>query len=134
VVYFGNKSDPFGAIKHMGDDLTGRGIGLKEDNEQIHVDLNRLPSTVDRLAIVVNIFKCRERRQHFGMVGGVYVRIVDKSNNAEIINYALSGKDHDGMTAMIVAEIYRKDGKWKFRAIGESTNDTELSGLLSRYR
>lgn len=127
VVYFGNLKHGSGAVKHMGDNLTGEGDG---DDEQIFVDLNSVPSQFDKLVFVVNIYKAEARKQHFGMIRNAFIRIVD-DNNKEFCRYDLSEK-YEGMTAMIFGEIYRYNGEWKFNAIGQATKD-DLQSLIKRY-
>ena len=129
LVYFGNKKSPCGSIQHMGDNLTGQGDG---DDEQIHVDLSRIPADVDRLVFVVNIYQCVQRKQHFGMIQNAYIRAVNSGNGQEVCKFNLS-EGYDGKTALILGEVYRHNGEWKFAATGEATNDTGLESLSRRY-
>ncbi len=129
IVYFGNLKHSSGAVKHMGDNLTGEGEG---DDEQIFVDLNTVPAKYDKLVFVVNIYKAESRKQHFGMIKNAFIRIIDDRNN-EFCRYDLSEK-YNGMTAMIFGEIYRYNGEWKFNAIGQPTQDKDLGSLAGRYR
>jgi len=128
-VYFGNKEHTSGAVRHMGDNLTGEGDG---DDEQIFVDLERVPADYDKLVFAVNIYKCVERNQHFGMIGNAFIRIVDKATGQEFCRYNLSEK-YDGMTAMIFGEVYRYKGEWKFNAIGQGSKDTSVSEVMERF-
>lgn len=129
VVYFGNLTHKTGTVNHMGDNLTGAGDG---DDEQIVVDLSRIPSEYDRIVVVVNIYKAFERRQHFGLIQNAFIRLVDVRNNREMCKYNLTD-NYSGMTAMIFGEIYRYNGEWKFSAIGQGTNDPGLQELITRY-
>ena len=128
LVYFGNLKHSSGAVRHMGDNLTGEGDG---DDEQVFVDLNDVPSIYDKLVFVVNIFKAESRKQHFGMIKNAFIRILDDKGK-EFCRYDLSEK-YDGMTAMIFGEIYRYNGEWKFNAIGQPTKDGDLSAIAKRY-
>lgn len=130
VVYFGNLRHKSGTIQHMGDNLTGAGDG---DDEQILVDLAKIPAEYDRIVIVVNIYQAFQRNQHFGMIQNAFIRLVDGRNNREMCQYNLS-EDYSGMTAMIFGEIYRHNGEWKFNAIGQGTNDPGIGELANRYR
>ena len=130
VVYFNNLRHASGAVQHMGDNLTGAGEG---DDEQIIVDLSRLPEQYDRVIFVVNIYEARQRGQHFGMIKNSFIRLVDARGNKEMCRYNLS-ENYDGMTAMIFGEIYRHNGEWKFNAIGQPTNDDGLGSLVNRFR
>lgn len=129
LVYFGNKKSPCGAVLHMGDNITGQGDG---DDEQIQIDLSRIPSDVHRLVFVVNIYQCVQRKQHFGMIQNAFIRAVDGGNGQEICKFNLS-QGHDGKTALILGEVYRHNGEWKFAATGEATEDTGLETLSRRY-
>ncbi len=129
VVFFGNLRHPTGAIEHMGDNLTGAGDG---DDEQIVVDLSRIPAEYDRIVLVVNIYQALQRNQHFGMIENAFIRLVNASNNTEMCKYSLTD-NYSGMTAMIFGEIYRHNGEWKFNAIGQGTNDPGLGELTRRY-
>ena len=129
VVYYGNLRHPTGTIEHMGDNLTGAGEG---DDEQIVVDLARIPAEYDKIVMVVNIYQAVQRNQHFGMIENAFIRLVNASNNTEMCKYSLTD-DYSGKTAMIFGEIYRHNGEWKFNAIGQGTNDPGLGELIGRY-
>ena len=130
IVYFGNLEHKSGAIKHMGDNLTGEGEG---DDEQIAVDLNKIPADYDKLIFVVNIYKAVERKQTFGIIKNAFIRIVDSETGEELCRYNLSGGDYDGMLAMIVGEVYRHGADWKFNAVGNGTADKGLQELSKRF-
>ncbi len=129
IVYFGNLGHRTGAIQHLGDNLTGAGEG---DDEQILIDLSKIPAEYDRIVIVVNIYQAVQRRQHFGMIQNAFIRLVDQRDNKEMLKYSLTD-DYSGMTAMIFGEIYRHNGEWKFSAVGQGTNDPGLGELANRY-
>lgn len=129
IVFFGNLQHPSGTIQHMGDNLTGAGDG---DDEQIIVDLSRIPAQYDRIVLVVNIYQAVQRRQHFGMIQNAFIRLVDARNNNEMCRYNLT-ENYSGMTAMIFGEVYRHNGEWKFNAIGQGTNDPGLGEIANRY-
>lgn len=129
LVYFGNLNHRTRTVQHMGDNLTGAGDG---DDEQIVIDLARVPQEYDRIVIVVNIYQAMQRRQHFGMIQNAFIRFVDTRNNKEMCKYNLTD-NYSGMTAMIFGEVYRHNGEWKFNAIGQGTNDLGLGELTKRY-
>lgn len=129
IVYFGNLRHRSGAVQHMGDNLTGAGAG---DDEQIVIELDRVPAEYDRIVMVVNIYQAMARKQHFGMIRNAFIRIVDARNNQELCRYNLSD-NYDDMTAMIFGEVYRHNGEWKFTAIGQATKDPGLGELSRRY-
>ena len=102
-------------MEHTGDNRTGDGDG---DDESIIVDLTRIPSDVEKVAVVVTIHDAEARNQSFGQVSSAYVRCVNEANNIEVARYDLS-EDASVETAMIFGEIYRHNGEWKFKAIGQ---------------
>ncbi len=129
IVYFGNLVHNSGAIRHMGDNLTGAGEG---DDEQIMIELNKLPAQYDRIVIGVNIYQARARKQHFGMIQNAFIRLVDGRNNSEMCIYNLT-ENYSGMTAMLFGEVYRHNGEWKFNAIGQGTADDSIGEFAKRY-
>lgn len=129
IVYFGNLRHKSGTVEHMGDNLTGAGVG---DDEQIMVQLVDLPQDYDRIVLVVNIYQAIERKQHFGMIQNAFIRLIDAVANVEICRYNLTD-NYSGMTAMIFGEVYRHGEEWKFNAIGQGTNDAGLNDLVKRF-
>ena len=127
-VFYGNLEHPSGAVKHQGDNLTGEGEG---DDEQIFVDLKAIPENIDKIAFTVTIYEAQERRQNFGQVSNAYIRIVDEDTNQEVIRYDL-GEDFSIETAIVVGELYRHNGEWKFNAIGSGFQGG-LAALCGHY-
>lgn len=113
-VFYGNLEHPSKGVKHMGDNLTGAGDG---DDEQIQIDLKKIPENVTKVAFTVTIYEAENRRQNFGQVSNAFIRIVDEATNTELIRYDL-GEDFSIETAVVVGELYRHNGEWKFNAIG----------------
>ena len=129
LVYFGNLKHKSGTVNHMGDNLNGEGEG---DDEQIVIDLSRVPAEYDKIVIVVNIYQAVQRKQHFGMIENAFIRLVDARNNKEMCKYNLT-ENYSGMTAMIFGEIYRHNGEWKFNAMGNGTTDPGIGELCRRF-
>lgn len=130
IVYFGNLRHNSKAVEHTGDNLTGDGDG---DDEQIIVHLKKVPEKYDKIIIVVNIFRAKDRKQHFGMIKNAFIRLVDTKTNKEICRYNLT-EDYSGATAMIFGEVYRHNDEWKFNAIGQGTTDNDIGELAKRYK
>ncbi|STO54032.1 stress response protein [Canicola haemoglobinophilus] len=122
VVWFRQLTSQDGSIKHTGDNRTGDGDG---DDEQIIVDLNRVPNYVTALVFTVNNFT----GQNFEKVSNAYCRIVNGSNNKEIARYNLSAQGSH--TAQIMAKVYRHNGEWKMHAIGENGYGRTVTDLLT---
>lgn len=127
-VFYNNLKSPDGAVEHTGDNLTGDGDG---DDEVILVNLGMLDQRVEKVVFTASIHEAESRRQNFGQVQNAYIRIVDKANNSEIIRYDLS-EDFSIETSLVVAELYRRNGEWKFKAIGQGYKDG-LIALLRAY-
>ncbi|CUB14922.1 Stress response protein SCP2 [Bacillus safensis] len=129
LIYFGNLKSKCGSVEHTGDNLTGEGDG---DDEQVLVNLSKVPGNVNKLVFVVNIYDALRRNQHFGMIQNAYIRIVDRSNNQELVKYNLK-EDYAGKTSLIVGELYRHENEWKFAALGNGTNDAKLADITRNY-
>ncbi|WP_342428140.1 TerD family protein [Paenibacillus sp. FSL L8-0158] len=129
VVCFHNKKSPCGSVVHSGDNLTGQGDG---DDEQIAIDLARIPANVDKVLVVVNIYDCVNRKQDFGMIEKAYIRILDGANSKELVTFNLSD-NYEGLTALVCGELYRHNNEWKFAAIGEGTHAVHIDVLAQRY-
>ena len=117
-VFYNNLEHPSKSVKHMGDNRTGEGEG---DDEQIMVDLSLVPANIEKIAFAVTIHDAEARKQTFGQVSNAFIRIVDAERNTEICRYDL-GEDFSTETAVVVGEIYRRNGDWKFGAIGGGFN------------
>lgn len=113
--FYNNTKVADGAVVHQGDNRTGEGDG---DDEQIEITLSKLPADVDKVAVVVTIHEGDTRGQTFGQVSNAFIRLVDANNNNEVVRFDLS-EDASVETAMILGEVYRNGGEWKFRAVGQ---------------
>jgi len=129
VIYFGNLKSKDGSVQHSGDNLTGDGAG---DDEQVFVELGKVPSSVHKLVFVVNIYDAIKRKQHFGMIQNAFIRIVNPSSNETLLHYNLTD-NYTGMTSLIVGEIYRHGQEWKFGAIGSGTSAGSLGEVVKSY-
>ncbi|MDP2829801.1 MAG: TerD family protein [Sulfuricellaceae bacterium] len=121
TIYFGQLRSKDGSIQHSGDNRTGDGDG---DDEQIVVDLDRVPANVKSLVFTVNSFT----GQNFSQVANAYCRILNSANNSEIARYQLSVQGNH--TAQIMAKTYRHNGEWKMHAIGENGSGRTFQELM----
>lgn len=128
LVYFGNKKAFNGAIKHCGDNLTGEGDG---DDEQIIVSLDDLPNDVDKLIVVVTIYRGKSKGQSFDKVQNAYVRVCE-STGVEVLKFSLTD-NYKGMSGMIFGEIYRHNGEWKFNPVGQGVDTDSISDITKMY-
>jgi len=117
-IFYNNLKSQCGSVEHTGDNLTGEGEG---DDEQLLVDLSQVPAGVQKVAFTVTIHDAEARKQNFGLVSNAFVRIVDNNTQQEVLRYDLS-EDYSTETAIVVGEIYRHGGEWKFAAVGSGFN------------
>ena len=127
-IFYNNLKHSSGAVEHLGDNLTGEGDG---DDEQVKVDLSLVPQNISKIAFTVTIHEALERRQNFGQVNNSYVRLVNSDNEEELLRYDL-GEEFSIETAIVVCEIYRHNGEWKFSAVG-SGFEGGLEALCRSY-
>ncbi|MFM9280344.1 TerD family protein [Paenibacillus jiagnxiensis] len=127
-VFYNNPKTPNGSVYHTGDNRTGQGDG---DDEQIIIDFPLLPPNVQRIGITVTIHDAESRRQNFGHISNAFVRLVNEHTNEEILRYDL-GEDFSLETAVVVCELYRHNGEWKFQAIGSGFQGG-LSAICKNY-
>ncbi len=120
--------DPDKSVQLMGDNRTGEGEG---DDEVIIVDLRKVPQEVAKIAITVTIYDAEKRKQNFGQVQNAFVRLVDVQSKKEVLRYDLQ-EDYSIETALIMAELYRKDGDWRVNAVGSGFQGG-LQALLNCY-
>lgn len=127
-IFYGNLEHPSKSVKHTGDNRTGEGEG---DDEQIVVDLTKIPNGVERIAFTATIYDAESRNQNFGMVSNAYIHIQDMVSGEDLIRYDL-GEDFSIETAIVVGELYRHNGEWKFNAIGSGFQGG-LAALCGHY-
>ena len=127
-VFYGNLSHPSGSVNHMGDNLTGEGEG---DDEQIKVELLKVPENGTKIAFPATIYEPEQRRQNFGQVNNAFIRIYNELTGEELLRYDL-GEDFSIETAVVFGELYKNNGEWKFNAIG-SGYQGGLAALCGNY-
>lgn len=128
-IFYNNLVSPDGAVEHTGDNLTGDGDG---DDEQIKIDLTKIDPKVNELCIVVTIHEAESRRQNFGQVRNSFIRIVDAVTDEVILKYELE-EDFSIETAVEFGRVYRREGNWKFEAIGAGMKGG-LQDYLNKYQ
>jgi tellurium resistance protein TerD len=127
-VFFGNLTHPSGSVQHLGDNLTGAGEG---DDEQIKIDLSKVPENITKIAFTVTIYEAEQRRQNFGQVNNAFIRIYNEVSGEELLRYDL-GEDFSIETAAVFGELYKNGNEWKFNAIG-SGYQGGLAALCANY-
>lgn len=127
-IFYNQTRSPEGSVEHTGDNRTGAGEG---DDEAVKIDLAKVPAEVQKIAITVTIHDAASRGQNFGQVQNAFIRVVNDQTNVEIVRFDLN-EDYSTETAMIFGELYRHNGEWKFRAVGQGYNGG-LSAMCHQY-
>lgn len=127
-VFYNQPISPDGSVRHSGDNKTGVGSG---DDEIINIKLSQVNPMVQKIIFVVTINDAKLYGYNFGSIQNAYIRVVDKSNNRELVRFQLS-EYYKEVISMMVGELYKKDGQWRFNPIGSGTGD-DLEGLCIRY-
>lgn len=127
-IFYGNLKHKSGSVEHTGDNRTGEGDG---DDEVIKVNLALVPDEIKKIVFTVTIHDANERNQNFGLVSNSFIRIVDQLTNTEIVRYDL-GEDFSIETALVVGELYKHQGAWRFAAIGSGYSGG-LPALCTAY-
>lgn len=127
-VFYNNLISPDGAVEHTGDNLTGDGDG---DDEQVKIDLSKIDAKIAEITIVVTIHEAEARRQNFGQVRNSFIRIFDAVTNVELLKYELE-EDFSIETAVEFGRLYKREGKWKFEAVGAGMKGG-LQDYLNKY-
>ena len=129
LIFYNNLKSPDEAVEHTGDNLTGDGDG---DDEQIKIDLTKIADSVKELIIVVTIDQAESRGQNFGQVRNSFVRVIDDSNETELVKFELD-EDFSVETAIEFGRLYKREGQWKFEAVGMGMKGG-LQDYLNKYQ
>ena len=113
-IFYGNTTHTSGSVEHTGDNRDGAGDG---DDETIKIDLSRVPQNISRIAFTATIYDAAVSNQNFGQVRNAFIRIYNPDTNEELVRYDLT-EDFSIETALVIAELYRHNGEWKFNAVG----------------
>ena len=116
-VFYNNPLSPDQAVESSGDDMTG-GNSDGGDDETLSVDLTKIDARIKEIIFTVTIHKAEERRQNFGQVRNSYIRIYNAVSNEEIARYDLD-EDFSVETAVEFGRLYKRNGEWKFEAVGQ---------------
>jgi stress response protein SCP2 len=127
-VFYNNLGSPDGAVVHSGDDRKGSAAG---DAETIRVDLAKVSASVVEMVFVVTIDGAVEKRQSFRGVANAFIRLYDADTGVELARYNLN-ESFSGETALEFGKLYRKDGEWRFQAVGQGYN-AGLQGFVDRF-
>ncbi|HEY3424790.1 MAG TPA: TerD family protein [Negativicutes bacterium] len=127
-VFYNNLTSPDGSVKHTGDNLTGAGDG---DDETILVELSKVDAAVTEMVFVVTIHEAEARKQNFGQVRNAFIRLYDQETGKEVAKYEMD-EDFSREVAIEFGRLYKKDGEWRFQAVGQGFN-SGLQGFVDKY-
>lgn len=103
----------------------------KNDRESITIDLNNLSPSVKKIVFVLTINEAYEKKLNFSMIKDAYVRILNYSNNSELVSFKMD-EYYENVTSMMIGEVYLHNGNWKFNAVGNGVSK-DLAGLCGLY-
>jgi tellurium resistance protein TerD len=111
-IFYNQTHHESGSVIHHGDDTTG------SEGESVDVEMGKIPSEIERISFVVTIHEADDKGQNFGMISDAYIKVSNSADGKEIARYDLS-EDASTETAMVFAELYNRNGEWKFKAVGQ---------------
>ena len=114
-IFYNQLKSQDGSVEHTGDNRSGQGDG---DDESLLVDLSKVSPEVEKIAITVTIHDAQSRGQNFVHIANAFIRVVNQDSCIEIVRFDLA-EDYSTETAMVFGEVYRHNGEWKFRAVGQ---------------
>lgn len=133
--FFLNRSFNGDAIKFLEDNeyFMKKKLTDKEVYDVIEVRLDEIPEDIQSMKIIICLYKGHEREQDLSM-GQYTIFLADPDNNQKLLEYELEGNFRN-KTGIFVANIYRNNGYWVFKPIGEGvdTNDMEEMFLMNEY-
>ena len=102
---------------------------LLHENRRV---MNALNPEITSIVCVVTIYDAEAKKQVFGNVKNAYVRLLDEDNNEQVLCQFPLTTDASTDTAVVFCELFKEQGNWKFKAIGDSCQGN-LNTLLSKY-
>lgn len=114
-IFYNQLKSQDGSVEHTGDNRSGQGDG---DDESLLVDLSKVSPEIEKVAVTVTIHDAQSRGQNFGQIANAFIRVVNQDSGIEIVRFDLA-EDYSTETAMVFGEVYRHNGEWKFRAVGQ---------------
>ncbi len=127
-VFYNNLKSLDGSLRHSGDNKTGQGEG---DDETIHIDLTEVNSAIQEIVFVVTIHEGQEKHQNFSQIKNAFIRIFNQETGSELSRYDLK-EAFSQETALEFGRLYRKEGEWRFQAVGQGYN-AGLQTFVDKY-
>ncbi|MCH7293701.1 TerD family protein [Acinetobacter higginsii] len=127
-IFYNQLKSQDGSVEHTGDNRSGQGDG---DDETLLVDLSKVSPEIEKIAITVTIHDAQARGQNFGQIANAFIRVVNQDTNVEVVRFDLA-EDYSTETAMVFGEVYRHNGEWKFKAVGQGYSGG-LAAMCQQY-
>lgn len=126
-IFYGQPTSPDNSVNYkvFSDDPNA------PDDAEIIIDLERVSPQVQKIAVCVTIYEAFKQNLNFGMVESVYARVIDNTNGSEVMRFELTDRN-SAVTALVVGELYRYKGNWKFNAVGSGVNK-DLAAFCGLY-
>ncbi|ASQ99015.1 TerD family protein [Streptomyces sp. 11-1-2] len=119
-VFYNQAAHSSGAVRHDGKRTTGDTV-----TDTLSVDLARVEPAIDTVVLAGSV-----DGGTFGQVPGLHIRVLDAAGGAEIARF--DSEDATVETAFVLGELYRRQGAWKFRAVGQGY-ESGLAGLATDF-
>ncbi|MEG4021941.1 TerD family protein [Microcoleus sp. S13C4] len=127
-VFYNNLTSPDGAVRHSGDSATGQ---IDGDDETVYVDLSKINSAIQEIVFVVTIHEGQEKNQSFSQVTNAFIRLYNSETLSELVRYNLN-QIFSQETALEFGRLYKKNGEWRFQAVGQGYN-AGLQSFVDKY-
>lgn len=127
-IFYNQLKSQDNSVEHTGDNRSGQGNG---DDETLLVNLSKVASEIEKIAITVTIHDAQARSQNFGQIANAFIRIVNQDTQVEVVRFDLA-EDYSSETAMVFGEVYRHNGEWKFKAVGQGYSGG-LAAMCQQY-
>jgi tellurium resistance protein TerD len=127
-IFYNNLNSPDGSVSHNGDNRTGEG---DSDDETISIDLEKIDDSIKEIVVIVTIDNAQSRKQNFGQINNSFIRLYDVDTDKEICKYELD-EDFSTETAVEFGRLYKKNGSWRFKAVGFGFN-SGLEGFVEKF-
>ncbi len=127
-VFYNNLTSPDGAVRHSGDSRNGQ---IEGDDETVYVDLSKINSAIQEIVFVVTLHEGQKKNQSFSQVTSAFIRLYNSETGSELVRYNLN-QIFSQETALEFGRLYRKNGEWRFQAVGQGYN-AGLQSFVDKY-
>ena len=127
-VFYNNLTSPDGAVRHSGDSRNGE---IEGDDETVYLDLSKINAAIQEIVFVVTIHDGQEKNQSFSQVENAFIRLYNSETLSELVRYNLN-QIFSQETALEFGRLYKKNGEWRFQAVGQGYN-SGLQSFVDKY-